>query len=172
MIKIQNNTATREPIPVFLQGLLPESLVDLTWTDEQLGVQDCAWWQETYDDAPINNETYKYGNEILTPNFETKTVSVTHEIVALTQAEIAANYKLAHPTPHSISMRQARLQLLAMNLLDTVNSSIMAMSQSAQIEWEFAADVRRDNPLVLHLQSALSMTDSEMDLFFIEAAKL
>ena len=90
MIKIQNNTATREPIPSFLIGLLPESLIDLSWTDEQLGVQDCVWWQETYDDAPINHETHKYGAEILTPNFETQTVSVTHEIIAFSQDELNA----------------------------------------------------------------------------------
>jgi len=46
MVKIDNNNAAREPIPLFLQGLLPESLVDLSWTDPALGVQDCAWWPE------------------------------------------------------------------------------------------------------------------------------
>ena len=172
MIKIQNNTATREPIPVFLQGLSPESLADLSWTDPQLGVQDCAWWQETYDDLPIDTLTHKYGDEILTINEETKTVSVTHEIVALTQDEIDANYRLAHPTPNVISMRQARLQLLSMNLLDSVNSAIVSMPQSAQIEWEYATEVRRDNALVLGVQSALSMSDLEMDTFFTEANKL
>ena len=172
MIKIQNNTATREPIPDFLVRLLPESLLDLTWTDEQLGVQDCAWWQETYDDAPINHETHKYGDEILTINRDTKTVLVTHEIVALTQAEIDENYRLAHPVPNSISMRKARLQLLSMNLLDAVNSQISTMSQAAQIEWEYATEVERDNPLVLALQTSLSMSDSDMDLFFIQAGEL
>ena len=88
MIKIQNNTATREPIPDFLVGLSPESLADLSWTDSQLGVQDCAWWSETYDDAPIDTLTHKYGDEILTINKETKTVSVTHEIVELSQEEL------------------------------------------------------------------------------------
>ena len=66
-------------------------------------------------------------------------------------------------------MRQARLQLLALNLLDAVNTVIATMPQSAQIEWEYATEVRRDNPLVLGLQASLSMTDSEMDLFFSNA---
>jgi hypothetical protein len=68
-----------------------------------------------------------------------------------------------------ISMRQARLQLLSMNLLDAVNAQISAMSQAAQIEWEYATEVQRSNPLVSALQSALSMTDSDMDLFFSDA---
>jgi len=93
MIKIQNNTATREPLPLFLQGLMPESLLDLSWTDPQLGVQDCAWWQETNDDAPIDATTHKYGNEILTINHDAKTVSVTHDVVPLTSEEIAANFE-------------------------------------------------------------------------------
>ena len=172
MIKIQNNTATREPIPVFLQGLSPESLADLSWTDPQLGVQDCAWWSETYDDVPIDTQTHKYGDEILTINEQEKTVSVAHEIVVLSQDEIDANYKLAHPTSNAISMRQARLQLLAMNLLDTVNSAISSMPQSAQIEWEYATEVKRDNPLVLGVQSALSMSDLDMDDFFRQAVIL
>jgi hypothetical protein len=74
--------------------------------------------------------------------------------------------------PSVISMRQARLQLLVQNLLDDVDFAILAMSQAAQIEWEYATEVRRDNPLVLALQTALSMTDSDMDLFFELAAKI
>jgi hypothetical protein len=71
-----------------------------------------------------------------------------------------------------ISMRQARLRLLSMNLLDVVNAQISTMSQTAQIEWEYATEVQRSNPLVSALQSALSMTDSDMDLFFSDASVL
>jgi hypothetical protein len=71
-----------------------------------------------------------------------------------------------------ISMRQARLQLLAMDLLDAVNTQISTMSQAAQIEWEYATEVQRSNPLVSALQTALSMTDSDMDLFFSDALVL
>lgn len=74
--------------------------------------------------------------------------------------------------PITISMRQARLQLLAMNLLDAVNAQINTLSQSAQIEWEFSSEIRRDNPLVAQLQSSLAMTDNDMNQFFYEAANL
>jgi hypothetical protein len=74
--------------------------------------------------------------------------------------------------PIVISMRQARLQLLSMNLLDVVNAQISTMSQAAQIEWEYATEVQRSNPLVSALQAALSMTDSNMDTFFYNASLL
>lgn len=90
MIKIQNNTATRDPLPQFLQGLSPESLADLSWTDASLGVQDCAWYEELNGDEPINHETHKYGAETLTINHDSKTVTVTHEILPLSQSELDA----------------------------------------------------------------------------------
>lgn len=71
-----------------------------------------------------------------------------------------------------ISMRQARLQLNAMNLLNAVNAQISTMPQSAQIEWDWASEVRRDNPLVAQLQSGLAMTDDDMNQFFSSASLL
>ena len=71
-----------------------------------------------------------------------------------------------------ISMRQARLELLNRGLLDAVDSQIASMSQAAKIEWEYATEVKRDNPLVIQLQSSLSMSDADMDLFFLSASNL
>lgn len=62
--------------------------------------------------------------------------------------------------------------MLSQGLLDDVDLAILAMSQAAQIEWEYATEVRRDNPLVLGLQSVLSMTSDEMDLFFVNTNEL
>ena len=83
------------------------------------------------------------------------------------------DYKnLLTPKINSISMRQARLQLLTMDLLDTVNSAITGMSQAAQIEWEYSTEVKRDYPLVIALQTGLSMDDTTMDSFFYNASLL
>ncbi|CAB5587576.1 Uncharacterised protein [Pseudomonas putida] len=89
MIKIQNGIATREPIPAFLIGLAPESLADLSWTDPQLGVQDCAWWPEESADGELAAEM-KWGAEILAPDIERQVVIVTHEQVPLGEDEKAA----------------------------------------------------------------------------------
>lgn len=53
MIKVKDGVATREPLPDFLYGLLPESLADLSWTDPALGVQDLAWWPEENTEGPL-----------------------------------------------------------------------------------------------------------------------
>jgi len=87
MIKVQNNTATREPIPAFLQGLAPESLADLSWTDPALGVSDAAWWPEEIVVVPL--EKYqRYGDETLVVNHARKVVVVNKDIIDLTQEEI------------------------------------------------------------------------------------
>ena len=68
--------------------------------------------------------------------------------------------------PQSISMRQARLALLGAGLLDTVNGAMATMPQAAQIEWEFASDVQRTNPLIGAMAAALGMTDAQLDDLF------
>lgn len=89
MIKIQNNIATREPIPAFLVGLKPESLADLSWTDPALGVSDCAWWPEV-DQSPALAQYEKYGDETLTIDTANKQVLVTRAVVPFSQEEIDA----------------------------------------------------------------------------------
>lgn len=89
MIKIQNNTATRDPLPAFLIGLAPESLADLSWTDPALGVSDAAWWPEV-DQSPALEQYERYGVETLTINHTLKAVVVTKAVVPFTQQEIDA----------------------------------------------------------------------------------
>ena len=96
MIKVQNNIATRETIPAFLQGLAPQSLADLSWTDPALGVTDAAWWPEV-DQSPALEQHQRYGDETLTVG--DGVVIVTRSVVPYTQAEIdaakAAEYERA-----------------------------------------------------------------------------
>lgn len=87
MIKIQNNAATREPIPPFLAGLKPESLLDLSWTDPSLGVQDCAWWPEE-DIFPALGEFDVYGTENFTLDEVRKVVVVTRDAVPMSSEQI------------------------------------------------------------------------------------
>lgn len=91
MIKIQNNTATREPLPDFLVGLAPESLIDLSWTDPALGVSDCGYWPESVEYTPINQRTQKYGDEILTIDAARKVVVVSYEVLEIPAEQVAAN---------------------------------------------------------------------------------
>ena len=88
MIKLQNNQLTRDPIPDFLIGLEPETLLDLSWTDPALGVSDCAWMPET--DASAALQQYeRYGDETLT--LGDNVVIVTRAVVPWSAEEIAAD---------------------------------------------------------------------------------
>jgi len=89
MIKVQSNTATREPIPHFLIGLAAESLADLSWTDSALGVSDCAWWPED-DQSPALGEFERYGDETLTVDADRRVVVVTRAVVPWSDEEIEA----------------------------------------------------------------------------------
>lgn len=79
------------------------------------------------------------------------------------------------PVPESITMRQCRLTLLDLNLLSLVDQAIGSLpspqKEQAQIEWEYASEVRRDNPLIGQLMQALGMGETELDNLFIEGVK-
>lgn len=73
--------------------------------------------------------------------------------------------------PLKITMRQARLYLLEINLLDEVES-IISQERAAQIEWEYAADVLLDSPLIRSVQSTLQLSNDQIADMFIAAGKL
>lgn len=85
---------------------------------------------------------------------------------------------LSKPTvPQQVTMRQARLALLGAGLLDDVGAAIAAIPdpvqrKAAQIEWEYAAIVERNSPLIQQLAPALGMTEAQMDELFATAAGL
>ena len=79
--------------------------------------------------------------------------------------------KLIEEVPQSITMRQARLYLLSLNLLDEVEV-IVAQNRAWYIEWEYANEVLRTNQLIPALQQSLGLSDSDIDNMFIEASKL
>jgi len=72
----------------------------------------------------------------------------------------------------TVSMVQARQQLVALGLYSAVNAAIGSMSESAQVDWEYRTSVDRTFPLVAQMQQLLGWSDVEMDNYFSEAAKL
>lgn len=93
MVKVENGIATREPIPDFLdRSGTPEALaalLDLSWTDPALGVQQDAWWPEENTDGELGVNK-KWGAEVLTIDATRKVVKVSRKQVAMTAAEKAA----------------------------------------------------------------------------------
>jgi hypothetical protein len=78
--------------------------------------------------------------------------------------------------PDFVSMRQARLALLSAGLLDSVEAAIAGLSgdagKAARIEWEYATEIRRNNPLFAQLSAALGLSGEALDQLFIQAATL
>ena len=76
--------------------------------------------------------------------------------------------------PRQVSMRQARLALLASGHLAQVDGFIAALPteqrEAVRIEWEYAATVERDSPLVALLGQSLSLDADALDALFIDAA--
>lgn len=77
-----------------------------------------------------------------------------------------------NPVPQQVTMRQARLALLNVGLLDDVETVIANAGREAQLEWEYAAAVERSNPAVAIVQQQQGLTDAQIDDLFREAAKL
>jgi hypothetical protein len=82
----------------------------------------------------------------------------------------------APPVPEVVSMRQARIALLAAGHLAAVTAAIAAMpsieGDVARIEWEYAQDVRRDSPLIGALAPVLGLSQEQLDGLFVQASKL
>lgn len=76
-----------------------------------------------------------------------------------------------------ITLRQTKLILNQMGLLSGVESYINSIEDeklkaTAKIEWEYANDVERTNPLIATLQAGLNLSDEQVDDMFREASKL
>ena len=73
--------------------------------------------------------------------------------------------------PQVITMRQARLRLLEVGLLDDVEA-LVTLDRKSQIEWEYASEVYKQSPLIETIKGALNLTDMQIDAMFVEASKL
>jgi hypothetical protein len=95
------------------------------------------------------------------------------------QAQIAFDEREAamqpdpNAVPAAVTMRQARLALLNAGLLSSVETFIGALpspeKEAAQIEWDYAAEIRRDHALVIQMENAMGMTSEQMDALFVAA---
>lgn len=76
----------------------------------------------------------------------------------------------------AVTMRQARLALLAAGKLGQIDAAIDSLpspqKEAARIEWEYSQEVQREKPLVLALAPALGLDDAQLDALFLAASKL
>lgn len=71
-----------------------------------------------------------------------------------------------------VTMRQARLALLDAGLLQPINDAVKAAGDAAQIEWEYASEIRRDSPLITQLAVGLKLSDEQIDDLFTKAGEI
>lgn len=105
----------------------------------------------------------------LQPGFAEEELADTHpDVVAFILPPV--------PMPSIVTMRQARLALLARGLLGSVTTAINSLpspsKEAATIEWEYATEVHKDKALVQTLVPLLGLTQSDLDDIFQEASVL
>lgn len=75
-----------------------------------------------------------------------------------------------------VKQRQARLYLFNHGYLAQVESALQGLPEpqrtTALIEWEYASDIERTNPLVSAVAAILGWSTEQVDLFFAEASAL
>jgi hypothetical protein len=78
--------------------------------------------------------------------------------------------------PQTVTMRQARLALLAAGKYAGVDAAIDSLAtpqrEAARIEWDYARDVERNSPIVSLMGVALELDDDALDALFVAAAAL
>ena len=74
--------------------------------------------------------------------------------------------------PQIVTARQARLALNAAGLLDDIDAALATMPRDAQIEWDWAHEIRRDSQLIAGVASGLGLDKAAIDELFTQASKL
>jgi len=80
------------------------------------------------------------------------------------------------PIPQSLTQRQARVVLIRAGYLATVETVIANMpgvsGDEARITWEFATEIRRDDPLLVQISGLLNLTTEQIDQMFIDGSTI
>lgn len=86
-------------------------------------------------------------------------------------AAMASPYLKADSSVTSVSKRQAQLALLDYGMLDAVDRAVASMGREAQINWEAASTIDRNNPFIESIaKGLLRLSDAQLDQLFALAA--
>lgn len=87
-----------------------------------------------------------------------------------TSAELRAFLNPPPPVPVSVSPLQCRLALNDFGIRAQVEAAVAAGSQVIKDKWEFATEIRRDDPDLNALASAIGLSSAQIDSLFQLAA--
>ena len=94
---------------------------------------------------------------------------IKYRVLPKTEVEIVEYRK--SQVPQSVTPLQAKLQLLKLGLLDEVEALVTG-DRAAQLYWEYASVVERDNAVLLLMANSIGLTSEQVDEMFMEASKL
>lgn len=76
------------------------------------------------------------------------------------------------PVPFAVTPLQMRRALRSLGLTASINAYVTSLGEEAQEAWEYATEIRRDDPLVGAAAAALDKTSDELDAIFSLAATM
>ena len=107
--------------------------------------------------------------EKVRPAFDSATEQLVMDRTEKETSRVVDYYRVeALPAPMSVTPRQMRLALLAHGV-PIANIPAMLPDDAARVEWEYALEFRRDNPLVIQFAGVLQL---DIEAVFREAALL
>ena len=128
---------------------------------------ECGELETAYQDG---TEIDSKGNRVIKWSIRDMFTNTEDKTKAEQEAEyLEAKRKALVPT--MLTPRQARLALLAVNLLDDAEL-LVTNDRALQVWWEYSLDIQRDHPMVTTLAVQLDLDDEQLDNLFIEGAKL
>lgn len=100
----------------------------------------------------------------------TKGWQLVNDIVVPCIEPIPVPEPLPEPKPQVVSPWQMRRALNQLGLRAAVEGAIVNADQDTKDGWEYASEIRRDNPLIIGMATALGLGDAELDHLFLTAA--
>jgi hypothetical protein len=126
MMQINTDTGeiTNNQIPIFLTGLLPDSLSNLSWTDESLGVRHLRFLDIVQVITPeFDSETQKLSEPVYTLNDANDGIIMAYSIEQLSDDELAQKRVYAgQQRKQQITARLAEIDTLSIRPLRAVTA--------------------------------------------------
>ena len=122
-----------------------------------------------YESQPVIDDFTQKVEQDKLATLENGVYTIKYRVLPKTEDEIVEYRK--SQVPQSITPLQAKLQLLSLGLLDDVEALVTG-DRIAQLYWEYASVVERDNAVLLLMANSIGLTSEQVDEMFIEASKL
>lgn len=129
---------------------------------------------DVYPVQPTSRPEYDPATQTLSealPSYENGVWVQTWTVTNLTADEIAARTQ-ARRAALVCTPRQARLALAQAGLLPAIEAWVAAATETTQIEWQYANEIRRDWPPIAEAATALWLSDTQLDELFDLASTL